>query len=201
MSSDAYATTTRDRILTSARTLLEQNGFDVGMGQIGRHAGISRQAVYLHFSSKADLLRELTAWVEEQADLPALLAPVLHAPDGEAALRALLHAAARFEPQIHALARAAERASERDEQVRAITADRMARRLTAMKSVVTRIEAEGKLRPGWTVDTAASFVWLTTSPPSYHALVVDLGWTAERWSEATFRLLHDAFITTPSNSA
>ena len=197
MSSDTGVPTTRDRILAAARVLLEDRGFDVGMGDIARQAGISRQAVYLHFQSKADLLRQLTTWVEDQADLGSLLAPVFDAPDGEAALKALLHAEAVFEPQIHALARATEQVRDRDDQVRVITADRMARRLVGMKAVVTRIEAEGRLRPGWDVDTAAAFVWMTTSPPSYHTMVVDLGWTAENWAEATFRLLHDAFITPP----
>ena len=64
MSSDTGGPTTRDRILAAARTLLENRGFDVGMGEIARQAGISRQAVYLHFQSKADLLRQLTTWVE-----------------------------------------------------------------------------------------------------------------------------------------
>ena len=68
--------------LVAARALLEERGFDVGMGEIGRGAGISRQAVYLHFESKADLLKQLTAWVEEQANLAALLAPVHDAPTG-----------------------------------------------------------------------------------------------------------------------
>ena len=159
-----------------------------------RTAGISRQAVYLHFASKTDLLQQLTAWVEEQADLGALLAPVSDAPDGEEALRALLHAAAVFEPQIHALARVTDQVRDRDPAVQAINADRMARRLAGMTSVVARIEAEGRLRPGWDVETAATFVWLTTAPPSYHAIVVELGWTAEAWADATFRLLRDAFI-------
>lgn len=186
--------TTRDRILTAARALLEERGFDVGMGEIARRAGISRQAVYLHFANKTDLLQQLTTWVEEQADLGTLLAPVHDAPDGEAALQALVYAGAVFEPQIHALARATEQVRERDPEVQAITADRMARRLAGMTEVVARVEAEGRLRPGWDVDTAAAFVWMTTAPTSYHALVVDLGWTVDAWAEATFQLLRDALI-------
>ena len=186
--------TTRDRILTAARELLEERGFDVGMGEIARRAGISRQAVYLHFTSKTDLLQQLTTWVEEQADLGSLLEPMLDAPDGEAALKALLHAAAVFEPQIHALARATEQVRDRDPAVQAITTDRMTRRLAGMTAIVTRIEAEGRLRPGWNVDTAAAVIWMTTAPTSYQALVVDLGWTAEAWAETTFQLLRDALI-------
>ena len=66
-----------------------------------------------------------------------------------------------------------------------------------MTAVVARIHAEGRLRPGWDVDTAAAFVWLTTAPASYHAMVIDLGWTAQTWADRTFRLLHDAFVGPP----
>ena len=55
----------------------------------------------------------------------------------------------------------------------------MTRRLAGMTAIVTRIEAEGRLRPGWNVDTAAAVIWMTTASTSYQALVVDLGWTAE----------------------
>ena len=194
MSSD-QTSTTRARILDAARALLEERGFDVGMGEIARRAGISRQAVYLHFESKTDLLQQLTTWVEEQANLGELLAPMYDAPDGEAALKAILDAGAVFEPQIHALARVTEQSRDRDPAVQAIIADRMSRRLAGMTAVVARIEAEGRLRPGWNVDRAAAFVWMTTAPPSYHAIVVELGWTAEAWADATFQLLRDAFIT------
>ena len=195
MSSTSNSPSTRTRILVAARALLEEGGFDVGMGDIARRAGISRQAVYLHFKSKVELLQQLTTWVEEQADLGTLLAPVFDAPDGESALKALLHAAAVFEPQIHALARATEQVRDRDPAVKAITADRMSRRLASMTAVVARIEAEGRLRPGWDVARAAAFVWMTTAPPSFHAMVVELGWTAEEWADATLKLLSDAFIT------
>ena len=195
MSSNATVSTTRDRILEAARSLFEERGFDVGMGEIARRAGISRQAVYLHFASKGELLRQLTDWIEKQADLGALLAPVFAAATGEEALQALVHAGSVFEPRIHALARAVEQMGDHDANVKAISADRMRRRLAAMRTIVARIEAEGRLRPGWDVDRAAAFVWSSTAPPTYHLMVVELGWTPETWAEETYRLLHDALIT------
>lgn len=188
---------TKVRILAAARGLFEEQGFEVGMGDIARAAGISRQAVYLHFRSKAELLRRLTDWVEEQADLGQLLAPVIDAPSGEEALRAVLQAARVFEPQIHALALAVDRIGHRDPEVQAISADRMQRRLAGMRSVVARIEAEGRLRPGWDVDSAAAFVWSTTAPSAYHLMVIELGWSADRWADETFHLLRAALIVGP----
>jgi AcrR family transcriptional regulator len=47
----------RAAILDAARRLLEERGYHgIGLDAIGREAGVSRQAVYLHFRSKAGLL-------------------------------------------------------------------------------------------------------------------------------------------------
>ena len=47
---------TRTRILKAAWTLLEASrGRGVKMGDIASAAGVSRQAVYLHFATRADL--------------------------------------------------------------------------------------------------------------------------------------------------
>ncbi len=164
---------TRQRILAAARSLIEEGRTDVGLGEIGKRAGISRQAVYLHFASKAQLLTELVTWVEEQANLGALLAPVWTAKTGEEALRALVEAGAVFEPQTHALARVAERARDEDPAVAAIIAERMQRRYDGIRTVVARIAAEGRLTPGWDIDTATAFVWALTAPSTFHLLVED----------------------------
>jgi AcrR family transcriptional regulator len=183
---------TRQRILTAARTLIEERGYDVGLGEIGKRAGISRQAVYLHFASKGHLLTELVTWIEEQADLGSLLAPVWSAPTGEQALHALVQAGAAFEPRIHAIARVTERAL--DPAVAAIAADRMRRRFDGMRTVVTRIHDEGRLAPGWDINTATAFVWALTAPSTFHLLVVEHGWTPDQWARHTHHLLHDALI-------
>ncbi len=185
---------TRQRILTAARSLIEERGYDVGLGEIGKRAGISRQAVYLHFSSKAQLLTELVTWIEEQADLGSLLAPVWAAKTGEEALRALIDAGAAFEPQIHTLARVTEHARDHDPTINAIVADRMRRRFDGMRAVVARIAAEDRLADGWDIDTATAFVWALTAPPTFHLLVVEHGWTPRHWADHTYRLLRDALI-------
>ncbi len=187
---------TRQRILAAARSLIEEGRSDVGLGEVGRRAGISRQAVYLHFASKAQLLTELVTWVEEQANLGALLAPVWTANTGEEALHALVEAGAAFEPQTHALARVAERARDQDPTVAAILADRMQRRFDGMRTVVARIAAEGRLAPGWDIDTATAFVWALTAPSTFHLLVGERGWSPERWARYTHQLLHDALVRT-----
>lgn len=60
--SSKRATNTRAAILDAARALFEENGyFAVGLEAVATKAGISRQAIYLHFASKADLMKSLIA--------------------------------------------------------------------------------------------------------------------------------------------
>lgn len=193
MSSDSSET--RHRLLVAARRLIEDRGYDVGLGEIGRAAGVSRQAVYLHFSSKAQLLIDLFGWVEEQEELDALLAPVWSAETGEQAMERLVDAGAIFEPRILALNRAMLRAGDRHGTVHQLYQGRMTSRFQAMRNVVSRIHNEGRLAPDWDIDTAAGFVWALTAPPTFDMLVAQHGWSADHWAASTKLLLRNALLT------
>lgn len=188
------ASDTRRRLLLAARELIEGGHYSVGLGAIGRRAGVSRQAVYLHFASRAELLAALTSFIEDEADLGRFLAPVYTAASGVEALRCLIEAGAQFEPQIHAMVQASLRMQD-DPAVAELSRQRMQARFAAMRQVVARIESEGRLSAGWDVDTATGFLWSLTAPSTFDLLVVQRGWSPQHWAEATFQLLSDAFIT------
>ena len=69
MSSDNAAVgapETRTRILKAALALLEASqGEGVRMSDIAKRAGITRQALYLHFSTRAALLIATTYYLDE----------------------------------------------------------------------------------------------------------------------------------------
>lgn len=188
------ASDTRRRLLVAARELIEAGNYSVGLGAIGRRAGVSRQAVYLHFASRAELLSALTGFIEDEGDLGRLLAPVHTAASGVDALRCLIEAGARFEPQIHAMVQASLRMQD-DPTVAEVSRQRMQARFAAMRQVVARIAAEGRLSAGWDVETATGLLWSLTAPSAFDLLVVQHGWSPEHWAKATFQLLSDAFIT------
>ena len=51
---------TRTQILEAARAMFEEVGYyDTALGAVAKKAGLSRQAIYLHFRSKAELLTAL----------------------------------------------------------------------------------------------------------------------------------------------
>jgi len=59
-------TDTRTRILTATWHLMEQRrGQGVSMSDIAKAAGISRQALYLHFDSRTELMIATVHYVDE----------------------------------------------------------------------------------------------------------------------------------------
>ena len=74
---------TRERILIATVEMLEQHGGrGVRMSDIAKAAGISRQAVYLHFASRADLLVAATQYLDEVLEIDRRLAPSRAATSG-----------------------------------------------------------------------------------------------------------------------
>jgi TetR/AcrR family transcriptional regulator, mexJK operon transcriptional repressor len=56
----------RPRLLHAARELLLEHGLEVSLEQIALHAGLTRQSLYNHFSSKADLLMQVFEALNEE---------------------------------------------------------------------------------------------------------------------------------------
>lgn len=74
---------TRTRILKAALKLLEASqGQGVRMSDIARAASISRQALYLHFPSRADLLVATTRYLDEVNKVEERLVPSRTARSG-----------------------------------------------------------------------------------------------------------------------
>ena len=64
---------TRIQILEAARALFEELGYyGAGLEAVAKKAGVSRQAIYLHFPSKAELLTALHLHVFDTDVVPAL---------------------------------------------------------------------------------------------------------------------------------
>lgn len=189
------ASDTRVLILEAARAAMEDGHYhESGLGDIARRAGCSRQAVYLHFGSKAGLFGELMTFVEERERLADLLAGVRDAPTGREALDRLVAVHATFEPRIARLASAFEQARIVDPTFGDLYDQRMRWRYDGMRTIVLRLHDEGDLADGWTVDTAAAFVWTLTAPAAFRLLVADRGWSHRRWRTETTRLLRRALL-------
>ncbi len=81
---------TRERILEATAELLStRSPADVRMADVAAAAGVSRQALYLHFRNRTDLLVEAARFMDARAGLDEALAPVLAAESGRQALARL----------------------------------------------------------------------------------------------------------------
>src|SRR5919204_5147604 len=86
---NARSRRTRTALLAAARAVLEERGFpQLTMAAVAERAGVTRRAVYLHFTSRSDLVGALFEYVAETEGLAAAVQPVRAAPDAVAALDA-----------------------------------------------------------------------------------------------------------------
>ena len=68
-----------------------------------------------------------------------------------------------------------------DEATEAVWQDRMAYRRVHARRLIERLEEEGSLVEGWTVDEATDFAWGVLSVHTYEDLVVQQGWTIDQF--------------------
>ena len=185
---------TRARILAAARELLEKGDADLAMGRIARAAGVTRQLLYLYFDGRADLLLQLTRAVDDDVSRSSLQAEVDEAPDGPTALRETVHLQGRILPQVTAIGAVLARLRATDPDAALVWEERQRARLERARRVVERIAAEGRLRPGLSVDVAAHLLWSATSLRAWCELVEEAGWTTEQWVAHTAELLDRALL-------
>ncbi len=154
---------TSDRILDAALACA-QHSQAFTMAEVAAGAGLSRQAVYLHFPDRAALLAALAQRLEAAA--PPSQAP---APSARAALTALVARLAEEHPRAWPLARS----------LGANPGDTA--RLTACRALAERFKAEGALSPHLSPATAADLLFTLTSLSVWAELVPGRGWDAGRY--------------------
>ena len=90
---------TRTKILEATWNLLEGGkGAAVSMSDIAKKVGVSRQAVYLHFPSRAELLTETTHYIDVINKVDQRLVASRTATSGVARLEAFIEAAGNYIP-------------------------------------------------------------------------------------------------------
>lgn len=186
---------TRRRILDAARALLEASpGVHPSMRDVARQAGVSRQALYLHFADRASLLLEVSRLVDATLRTPARQRRVDEAPRGRHALREAVALQAWLKPRLHGVATALDVLRRTDPAAQAAWQEREHARLQRCEQVVRRLDAEGDLADGWDVPAAARCFWAITSQRVWDDLVNDQGWSTTRYRTHITMLLESALL-------
>lgn len=151
------------------------------LNDVARAAGVSRQAVYLHFGSRAGLLLALTQHVDEKLDIDGRLDATIDASTPISRARRFISVTTRLSGQLHEVALVMEREKERDPEVAAAVQQRMQRRIGLLEDIFFHLELEGMLQPGWSVNRAADAIHALGSPFLYDMLVTARGWKPEEF--------------------
>lgn len=188
--SSGKAQVTRNAILDAARALFEVDGYhSVGMEAVARKAGVSRQAVYLHFASKADLVQALHVRINE-LDVAPVMAKVWAKRSARSALDAFVGASADAIPRIIGIADALAPPARTDPDLEATWEAPREGRYADCWRIGEWLERDGALAPGVSVRDAADLLWMMVSMPSYASLVLQRGWKPERWIRWVRAVLH-----------
>lgn len=168
---------TRTRILTATWHLLEENpGQDVHMRDIAKKVGISRQAVYLHFASRTELMIATMDYVDEVKGLNERLDRLNTISSAMELLDACVDVWGNYIPEIYGLAKAMLRTRDTDEATAAAWNNSMGCLLDVCQDVIRALEQEGILAPEWSRKEAAEMFYTMLSISNWEQLTVECGW-------------------------
>lgn len=189
---------TRRRILQAAWSLLETRGAGLTLSGVAEEAGVSRQAIYLHFGDRRGLMMRLVEHVDASYGLDDLIARVHAAGSGTQALAYLVEVLDEAAPVIDAVAQMLESAQYDDAALAAAWRSRMSGRQALTRAVMERLAAEGRLARGWSVDAATELCYTVTMPGPWRELTRELSWSRAEYVSRITRLLTDTFVATPA---
>ncbi len=188
-------TDTRVRILQAAWKLLEDNcGDGVRMSDIAKQAGVSRQAVYLHFANRSDLLIATTLYIDEIKDTEARLAPSRNAETGILRLELFINAWSSYISEIYPVAKALLIMSNTDEDAAAAWSHRMDALRQGCKAAIKALQKDGQLSNLYTAKEAVDMLWTILSIRNWEHLTIDCGWSLKKYMSNTQALATQLFV-------
>ena len=186
---------TKTRILEAAWLLMEERrSQDVSMSSIAKAAGISRQAVYLHFASRTELMIATMHYVDEVKGLNDRLAKFRDATSGIGQLNACVEIWGNYIPEIYGLAKALLRARDTDEAMAAAWNESMNCLRDICQEIIETLKNEGALAPEWSTDEATAMLWSMISISHWEQLTIECGWSTPQYIERMKALLKRSFI-------
>jgi AcrR family transcriptional regulator len=173
---------TRTRILNAAWKLLEAgDAHGVRMGDIAKEAGISRQALYLHFPTRAELLVATARHLDEVKNVHKRLAASRSAATGVERMDAFIEAWGNYIPEIYGVGRAFMAMQDQDEAAAIAWKDRMQAVREGCEAAVTALKKDGSLSPDWSAKQATDILWTLLSVRNWEQLVGECGWSQRRY--------------------
>jgi AcrR family transcriptional regulator len=194
------ADATRRAILESARELFVEHGYVAATIQaIAARGEVSPETVYATFGNKRSLLSRLldVSMAGDDAPIPILardwVQELRDQPDLARRVQILARNGRSILERTSAVYEVLRGAATADAQVAALWERNKTQRLEGQRVLLRIMVGDHPLRDGLTTKTAGDIVFAIGSPETYRLLVVDRGWSPdrfERWyADAVTRLL------------
>ncbi len=186
---------TKATVLEAARRLLTAPGHrGVSMAEIAAEAGVSRQALYLHFEGRTQLLAALVRHVDEVHGFASMLRKCESAPDALHVLREFVGAWAGYVACISDVARAMRAAAATDSDAALAWRERMSGFTSVCSRLVARLAAEGLLASDWSASDATDFLATLLSIANWQDLIEERGWPKQRYVRAMRRTIEATLL-------
>ncbi|MGZ5405572.1 MAG: TetR/AcrR family transcriptional regulator [Nocardioides sp.] len=188
---------TRTQILEAAREVFEELGYyDASLAAVAKRAGVSRQAIYLHFPSKAELLTALHLHIFATDVAPAIERhPSTEAVSALDALDAKIAVDVEVVAKVWRVHEALQMARRQHPEVEETLRPREEERYGELLDLGRRLKREGSLPRTLRAGSFADLLWGLLNVGTYRSLVIERGWSLDqyrRWVRSTIRLQIDA---------
>jgi AcrR family transcriptional regulator len=186
---------TRKKILEATWRLMEEHrGQGVRMGDIAKAAGVSRQAVYIHFGSRTELIIATSNYVDDAKGLNERLKYLQTASTGSELLEASVEVWGNYIPEIYGLAKALMSTRETDEATAAAWNQNMSCLRDLCQEITEALDREGVLASGWSSQEAVEMLCTQLSIHNWEQLTIECGWSTPQYIERMKTLLKQTFV-------
>ncbi len=186
---------TRKKILHANWKLLEiSKGKDTKMADIAKAAGISRQAMYLHFDSRVELMIATVRYVDEVKDLDKRLEAFYSAKSGCEMLGALIKVWGNYIPEIYSIAKALLLTKDNDDATATAWMGCMSGLRGFCQQTITALASEKKLSTNWQIEEAIEILWTFISIHNWEQLTLECGWSNQKFIDKTTVMLRSILM-------
>ena len=184
------AAATRGAILEAAQRLFERQGYAATtMAAIAAEAGVALKTVYVAFETKSGVLRALWHLLlrGDEADVPIgerdWYRQVVAEPDPERKLRLGAHNARLVKERAAAIMDVIRQGAPADPDIETLWNRIQTDFYDNQRVIVESLHKMKALRPGLDVTGATDILWTLNHPDLWQLLVVQRGWTPERYEK------------------
>ena len=187
---------TKTRILDTTWKLLEKRIEKNRMSDIAKAVGISRQALYLHYPTRAELLIATTKHTDTVKKVNQRLELSRTAGSGIERLHFFIKAWGGYIPEIHGISVALRNMRKNDKAAAEAWDDRMQAVRHGCQAAVVAIAKDGKLKFDLSEQIATDILWTLLTIENWEKLVINCGWLQSAYEEKMIELAEIAILET-----